>query len=72
MMSPFMSLLAICKSSLKKKDFIYSFLKRGEGREKNFNQLPLKGAPTGDRACNTGMRPDWELNRQPLTLQDDA
>ena len=26
-------------------------------------------APTGDLACNPGMCPDWELNRQPFDLQ---
>ena len=28
--------------------------------------------PTRDLACNTGMCPDGELNRQPFGLQDDA
>ena len=26
-------------------------------------------APTGDLACNPGMCPDWESNRQPFGLQ---
>ena len=25
--------------------------------------------PTGDLACNPGMWPDWELDRQPFDLQ---
>ena len=47
--------------ALKKEDFIYLFLERREGREKererNINVwLPL------DLACNPGMFPDQELN----------
>ena len=33
-------------------------------RERNVDWLPLHAPPTGDLACNTGMCPDWELNRQ--------
>ena len=28
--------------------------------------------PTGDLACNPGMRPDWELNQQPFGSQAGA
>ena len=55
------------------------FLERGEGREKERKRniavrekhrsvascMPL----TGDLACNPGMCPDWELNRQPFGSQ---
>ena len=59
------------------KDFIYLFLEREEGREKererNINMwLPLMHhlpTPTGGLARNPGMYPDWELNRQPFGLQ---
>ena len=57
-----------------KKDFIYLFLKRGEGREKererNINVwLPLERPLTGDLAHNPGMCPDWESIQQPFGLQ---
>ena len=47
------------------KDFIYLFLERWEGREKerekNINVwLPLTCPSLGDLARNPGMRPDWE------------
>ena len=46
------------------KDFIYLFVERGEGRERNTNVwLPLVHPLTGDLAHNPGMRPDWELNK---------
>ena len=49
------------------KDFIYLFLGRGEGREKegerNINVwLPLVCPAPGNLAHNPGMCPDWELN----------
>ena len=54
------------------KDFTYSFLERGEGREKEREKhrcarytYPLVascGAPTGYLAHKPGMCPDWELN----------
>ena len=28
--------------------------------------------PTGDLACNPGMRPDWKLNQWPFGLQAGA
>ena len=58
-----------------KKDFIYFLLERGEGREKerekNINVwLPLiPRPPTGAPAHNSGMCPDWELNRRLFALQ---
>ena len=65
-----------------KKDFIYSFLERREGREKererilmqerNINWLPLTGTPTGDWTRNLGLCPDWESNQKPFALQDDS
>ena len=59
------------------KTFIYLFLERGEGREKegerNINvRLPLMRPPTGDLACNPGMCPDWESNWQPFGSQDST
>ena len=49
-------------STFKKKDLIYLFLERGEGREKerkrNINCLPLVCVPTGDQTLNLGMCPD--------------
>ena len=47
------------------KDFIYLFLDRGEGwekeRERNINVwLPLARPPTGDLAGNPGMCPNWK------------
>ena len=56
-----------------KKDFIYLFLDRGEGREKekegNINvwlllTRPLPGTWPATQAC-----PDWELNPRPFVLQ---
>ena len=52
------------------KDFIYLYLERGKAGEKeregNINVcLPLVG-PTGDRASNPGVYPDWKLNRDPI------
>ena len=41
-------------------------------RERNIDQLPLIGSPTGDRTHNLGMCPDRELNLQHFGLQDDA
>ena len=57
-----------------KKDFIYLFLERGEGREKererNINVwLPLTHPQLGDLACNPGICPDWESNWRPLGFQ---
>ena len=40
--------------------------------ERNINPLPLVHTPTKDQTHNTGLDPDWELNRQPLILQDDT
>ena len=56
------------------KDFIYSFVERGEGREKDRERsisvwLPLACPPTGDLACNPGMCPDWESICQPFGSQ---
>ena len=48
--------------------FIYLFLERGEGKEKNFDVLekhPLVAShtpPNGDLAHNPAMCPDWESN----------
>ena len=55
------------------KVFIYLFLERGEGREKEREKHQCVVAshvvPTGDLACNPGMCPDWELNWQPFASQ---
>ena len=58
-----------------KKDFIYLFLERGEGEregEKHQRVVASHTPHTGDLACNPGMCPDWESNRQPLGLQAHA
>ena len=62
-----------------KEDFIYSFLERRQGREKErernidgWEKHPLVAShmpPTRDMACNPGMCPDWESNQQPFSLQ---
>ena len=50
------------------KDFIYLFLERGEGKEKEGEKhqcVVASGAPpTRDLAHNSGMCPDWESNQQ--------
>ena len=52
--------------------FIYLFLERGEGREKEREKnvhvqlVASHTPPTGDLACNPGMCPDWKLNQQPF------
>ena len=49
------------------KDFIYLFLERGEGKEKEEEKHLCVSAflkpPTGDLAYNPGMCPDWESSR---------
>ena len=50
------------------KDFIYLFLERRKGTEKerkrNINALlPLAHPTTGDLVYNPGMCPDWESNQ---------
>ena len=57
--------------TIKKKKTLFTYLKRGEGREKererNINVwLPLTRLPTGDLARNPGMYPDWESNQWPF------
>ena len=59
------------------KGFIYLFLERGEGREKERERnidvqeihwsVAFHMPPTGDP--NPGMCPDWESNQQPFGLQ---
>ena len=61
------------------KDFIYLFLERGKGREKererNINAwiIHQSGAsctsPPGDLAHNPGMCPNWDLNLRPFSSQ---
>ena len=61
------------------KDFPYSLLEKGEGREKkrerNINVREIHGSvasstpPTGDLACNPDTYPNWELNWQPFSSQ---
>ena len=49
------------------KDFMFLFLERAEGKEKEREKHQCVVAsclpPTGDLACNPGMCPDWELNQ---------
>ena len=55
------------------KDFIYLFLKRGEGREKKRKRnVDLVHTLTRDPTHNPGPCPDRELNQGPVSLQDDA
>ena len=44
------------------------FLERGGGRqgEKHQHVVASHAPATGDLACNPGLCPDWELNRDPL------
>ena len=42
------------------------FREEGRERERNIDQLPPKGALTGDLTHNLGMCPDQELNPQLL------
>ena len=56
------------------KYFIYLFLERGEGREKereiNIHVYVASHVPsTGDLARNLGLYPDWELNQGPFGSQ---
>ena len=52
------------------KEFIYLFLERGEGKEREGEKhqcVVASHAPrAGDLAYNPGMCPDWELNHDPL------
>ena len=41
-------------------------------QERNIDWLPSLHAPTRDRTCNLGMRPDWGLNPQPFDVWDNA
>ena len=54
-------------------DFIYSFLERGEGREKEREEtvsvVASRAPPTVDLVHNPGMCPDWESNWQTSGLQ---
>ena len=60
------------------KDFIYLFLERGRGGEREGekqqcgNMVASHTLPTGDLACNPGMCPDWESNKRPFGLQADT
>ena len=56
------------------KDFIHSFSeRRREGEREGEKQQCVVAphtSPTGDLACNPGMRPDRELNPRPLGSPD--
>ena len=56
-------LLKVQNHSLFKKDFL-----NFRERERNINVCCLSYTPTGALACNPGMCPDWESNRQPFGL----
>ena len=55
------------------KIFIYLFLDRGEGmekdRERNITVGCLSCDPQWGRGLNPGMCPDWELNQWPFSSQ---
>ena len=65
-----------------KKDFIYLFLERGEGREterernmtveEKYQSVASWTHLTGNWTHNPGMYPDWQLNWRPFPLQDAA
>ena len=65
----------ICIANLKKKYFIYLFLEKAKGKEKeerrkNYQCVVASHAPpTGDLARHLGMCPDWESNQGPLGSQ---
>ena len=40
--------------------------------EKHQCVVASRAPPTGDLACNPGMCPDWEWNKQPLSSQAGA
>ena len=44
------------------KIFIYLFINRGKGKERNISVVASCLPPTKDLACNPGMCPDWESN----------
>ena len=58
------------------KDFIYLFLERGEGMEKEregnidvrgiYRSVASRTHPTGDLAHNPATCPDWESNKWPV------
>ena len=58
------------------KDFIYLFLERGEGkekeREKNQCVVASHTPPPGNLVHNLGMFPDGELNQLPFGLQSPS
>ena len=55
---------------------MYLFLERREGKEKeggrNISLLCRIHVPIRDQSHNPGTCPDWESNRQPFALLDDA
>ena len=51
------------------KDFIYLFLERGEGREKERERHQCVIASCMPLACNPGLCTDWESDWQPLGMQ---
>ena len=63
-------------------DFIYSFLERGEGREKEEEKntdvrekhllIASRTSPARDLGRHAGTCPDQELNRQSFSLWDNA
>ena len=52
-------------------DFMYLFLERGKGREREKHQCVVasRAPPTGDLARNPGLCPYWELNGNPLVCR---
>ena len=63
-------------------NYILLIFEKGEERakekERNIDEQEKQGSvascntPVGDLACNQGMYPDWELNRQAFRLWDGA
>ena len=52
-------------------EFIYLFLDRGEGRERNINVwlVSCTPSPLGTWSTNPDMCPDWESNQRPFGVQ---
>ena len=54
--------------------YLFIFRERKRGRKKGKHQCVVasQAPPTGDLACNLGMRPDWESNQRPFGSQAGA
>ena len=55
-----------------KRFYLFTFIERGREGEKHQCGCASHMPATGDLACNPGVCPDWESNRQPFGLQARA